>query len=152
MPAAGNFRTKKRAACGNARFFGCFRLRWMASSSAEASSYAQGFGVTRRLGKQAGGKEIRGPAFAIRLRQLRRDERLRRGKQWSEVRCQRLLRWVIRLRRGFGVTGRLIVLSHWENQLRVRRQPRNNRGRPMAAGRKRDVRNFIGPVPRLVAE
>jgi hypothetical protein len=25
-----------------------FRLRWMASSSAEASSYAQGFGVTRR--------------------------------------------------------------------------------------------------------
>jgi len=49
----------------------------MASSSAEASSYTQGFGVTRRrdqpslrlrLGKQDGatswGKEIRGPAFA----------------------------------------------------------------------------------------
>jgi len=34
----------------------------MASSSAEASSYAQGFGVTRRRGKQ--GEGIKGPAFA----------------------------------------------------------------------------------------
>jgi hypothetical protein len=41
--------TEERALlCNSARFFGCFRLRWMASSSAEASSYAQGFGVTRR--------------------------------------------------------------------------------------------------------
>ena len=34
-----------------------FRLRWMASSSAEASSYAQGFGVTRRLDKQGEGNQ-----------------------------------------------------------------------------------------------
>ena len=55
---------KTRVALWPPRVPGCFRLRWMASSSAEASSYAQGFGVTRRRDQQDGatswGKEIRG--------------------------------------------------------------------------------------------
>ena len=83
-----NLHEKKRALfCGNARS-GCFRPRWMASSSAEASSYAQGFGVTRtarpafailRLGRQPGGRKSEVPP----------SPRLRLGKQWSDVRCKR---------------------------------------------------------------
>jgi hypothetical protein len=48
--------------------------------------------------------------------------------------------------------GRRDKLGEGNQRSEDRRQSRNNRGRPMAAGRKRDVRNFIGPVPRLAAE
>ena len=56
---------KTRASLQQRAFSGCFRLRWM------ASSYAQGFGVTRRRDQlrrdQAGGR-IRCPAAAGKLR------------------------------------------------------------------------------------
>src|SRR5207248_7207386 len=64
-----------------------FRLRWMASSSAEASSYAQGFGVTRRRGKQDGatswGKEIRGQNVKGFAHVPGRTESEKRYQPWS---------------------------------------------------------------------
>ncbi len=52
---------KTRVALQQRAFSGCFRLRWMASSSAEASSYAQGFGVTRRRDKLGAGNQTSAP-------------------------------------------------------------------------------------------